>query len=187
MSTAEEFRARVRAFFDGVPALLDAAGAPGDEDDPRQMVRAKAWRAALYDAGLAGFGYPVEHGGLGERPEEQAIYQQESRGRVPTVDSVFGLGVAMALPMIRDHGTEAMKARLIRPGLRGEEVWCQLYSEPNAGSDLASLATRAVRDGDEWIVTVRRCGPPARSKPTSPCCWPGRTPTCPSTAASPCS
>ncbi len=152
-----EFRLRVRSFFDGVPALMDAAAAgSGGEDDPRGVVRAKAWRGALYDVGLAGFGYPEAFGGLGDRPEEFAVYAEESRGRVPVLESLFGLGVSMALPMVRDYGSDELRRRMLRPGLRGDELWCQLYSEPNAGSDLASLATKAERDGDEWIVSGQK-------------------------------
>lgn len=150
------FRRHVRAFFDALPSVLAAAGADGGEGTASHVARAKAWRAELYDAGLAGFGYPSEFGGAGARPDEAAVYREESRGRVPTVESVFGIGVGMALPTIRDHGSDAQRARFLRPGLRGEEIWCQLYSEPGAGSDLAALSTRAVRDGDEWVVTGQK-------------------------------
>jgi alkylation response protein AidB-like acyl-CoA dehydrogenase len=167
MSTdLDRFRARVRAFFDGLPALLQAADhADGPQTGPEhgmqdgtpaQVARARVWRAALYDAGLAGFGYPTAFGGAGDRPDEHAVFREESRGRIPTLDAVFGIGVGMALPTIRDHGTDAQRARFLRPGLRGEEIWCQLYSEPGAGSDLAALSTRAVRDGDEWVVTGQK-------------------------------
>ncbi len=159
-SGPEEFRSYVRSFFDGLPELFAAASqkpdGPTDGNDSEGVRRAKLWRAALYDAGLAGFGYQTDAGGLGNRPEESAIFSEESRGRVPNVDSLFGLGVNMALPMIRDHGSDLLRKRFIQPGLRGEEVWCQLYSEPNAGSDLASLATKAERDGDEWIVSGQK-------------------------------
>jgi alkylation response protein AidB-like acyl-CoA dehydrogenase len=84
------------------------------------------------------------------------VYLEESRGRIPSVESVYGIGIGMALPTVRDHGSAALRSRVLRPGLRGEEIWCQLYSEPNAGSDLASLATRAERDGDEWVVTGQK-------------------------------
>ncbi|MGB8858113.1 MAG: acyl-CoA dehydrogenase family protein [Ilumatobacteraceae bacterium] len=152
-----EFRQRVRSFFDALPGLLNERCGPLEADDgSRGLNRARTWRAALYDAGLAGFGYPVEAGGLGERPEKAAIYAQESRGRVPSIDAVFGIGIGMALPVIRDHCAPALRQRFLRPGLRGDEIWCQLYSEPNAGSDLASLATRAERDGDEWVVTGQK-------------------------------
>jgi len=145
---AAAFREYVRAFFDRVPSIL--------ADVHGTVAQAKAWRAALFDAGLAGFGYPEAAGGLGERPVASRIYAEESRGRVPSVESVFGISVGMALPTVRDHCTPALQHRFIAPGLRGDEVWCQLYSEPNAGSDLASLATRAERDGDEWVVTGQK-------------------------------
>lgn len=155
-SDAAAFRSHVRAFFDGVPELLAAVSADDEGEGPSTVARARAWRAALYDHGLAGFGYPSDAGGLGDQPELAAIYAEESRGRVPTVEAVFGIGIGMALPVVRDHGTEQMRQRFLRPGLRGDEIWCQLYSEPNAGSDLASLATRAERDGDEWVVTGQK-------------------------------
>ncbi len=158
MSGVDDLRARVRAFFDGLPTVMDAAAPPagGDDDGPAIVARAKAWRAALFDAGLAGFGYPAELGDAPDLPGAHGVFAEESRGRVPPEDSVFGIGVGMALPVIRDHGTPELQQRFLRPGLRGEEVWCQLYSEPNAGSDLASLATRAERDGDEWVVTGQK-------------------------------
>jgi alkylation response protein AidB-like acyl-CoA dehydrogenase len=144
-----ELRAEVRAFFDDVlPAVLD--GVDG------QLTRARAWRAALHDAGLAGIDYPTAYGGRGLGPEHVAVYREESRGRVPREDAVFGIGVGMAMPTIRDYGAEPLKERFIRPGLRGEEIWCQMYSEPGSGSDLASLSTRAVLDGDEWAVTGQK-------------------------------
>lgn len=147
--TVDEFRAEVRTFFDEeLPDVL--GGVVGD------LRRAKAWRAALYDRGLAGLDYPVEHGGQGLGPEHLAVWKEETRGRVPREDSVFGIGVGMALPTVRDYGTDELKARFIRPGLRGEEIWCQMYSEPGSGSDLASLATRAVLDGDEWVVSGQK-------------------------------
>ena len=143
-----ELRMRVRRFFDDeLPgALRGVEGA---------LPRARAWRAALYDAGLAGFGFPVELGGAGGGQEEIALWREESRGRVPREEAVFGIGVGMALPTLRDHAP-ALARRFVRPGLRGEEIWCQLYSEPGAGSDLASLSTQAELDGDEWIVNGQK-------------------------------
>ena len=102
------------------------------------------------------------------------VFGEESRHRMPATESIFGIGISMALPMVRDHGSEAMRQRFLRPGLRGEEIWCQLYSEPNAGSDLASLATRAIRDGDEWIVTGQKVWTSVRNTPTWRFCWPDR-------------
>jgi len=138
------FRAEVRAFFDGLPARLADAGTGID--------RARAYRRALVDAGLAGIEYPVGYGGRGLDRSYAALFDAESRGRVPPEHSIFAIGIGMALPVVRDHATDELKRRFLPPGLAGEEIWCQLYSEPGAGSDLASLATRARLDGDEWVV-----------------------------------
>ena len=147
--TLDDFRREVRRFFDELlPAALD--GVQGT------IPRAKAWRAALFDHGLAGIDYPVEYGGRGLGPEYLQAYRDQSRGLVPREDATFGIGVGMAMPTIRDYATDELKRRFIEPGLRGEEIWCQMYSEPGSGSDLASLSTRAVLDGDEWIVTGQK-------------------------------
>ncbi len=120
------------------------------------MARAKAWRAALFDAGLAAIDYPAEFGGRGLSPEYKAAFNEESRGLTPREDAVFGIGVGMAMPTIRDFATDELKERFLSPGLRGDDVWCQMYSEPGAGSDLAGLTTRADLDGDEWVVTGQK-------------------------------
>lgn len=143
--TVDGFRAEVRSFFDDV--LDDVlAGIEGT------LPRARAWRAALHEHGLAAIDYPTELGGRGLGPEYREAYRHESQGRVPREDAVFGIGVGMALPTIRDHGADHLRSRFVLPGLRGDHIWCQLYSEPGSGSDLASLTTRALRDGDEWVV-----------------------------------
>ena len=147
--TLEDFRSDVRTFFhDTLPHALD-----GYETG---IERAKAWRALLFDAGFAALDYPVEFGGRDLPPAYKAVYSEESHGLVPREDSTFGISVGMALPTLRDLGSDEIKQRFIRPGLRGEEIWCQMYSEPGAGSDLASLATRAELDGDEWVVTGQK-------------------------------
>lgn len=144
----EEFRSQVEEFFDDtLPGVLD--GVVGT------MARAKAWRAALFDHGLAALDYPAEFGS-NSNPIYSDIYQEVSRGRVPREDATFGIGVGMALPTIRDYGSDELKARFIKPGLRGDEIWCQMYSEPGSGSDLASLSTRAILDGDEWVVSGQK-------------------------------
>lgn len=147
--TLDEFRSEVRAFFaETLPGTIDEA-----EDG---LTRARTWRALLFDAGLAGLDYPIACGGRDLSAEHRLVYEEESQGRVPREDATFSIGVGMALPTLRDHGTDELKSRFIRPGLRGEDIWCQMYSEPGSGSDLASLATRAVLDGDEWVVTGQK-------------------------------
>ena len=147
--TPSDFRAEVQAFFDEtLPPVLD--GVTG------RIARAKAWRAALFDHGFAALDYPLAFGGRALEPEFVQIYKDESRGRVPREDATFGIGVGMAMPTIRDYGSDELKERFLRPGLSGDELWCQMYSEPGSGSDLASLSTRAELDGDEWVVTGQK-------------------------------
>ncbi|MGF7233553.1 MAG: acyl-CoA dehydrogenase family protein, partial [Frankia sp.] len=109
---------------------------------------------ARFDAGLAWVHYPVGAGGLGApRDLQSEVDRAFAAARAPDRDIrplVIGLG--MAAPTILEHGTAEQRARYLRPLWTGEEIWCQLFSEPGAGSDLAGLATRAVPDGDGWIV-----------------------------------
>ena len=145
----DEFRADVRAFFDDtLPRVLE--GLEGT------TARAKAWRSTLFDAGLAALDYPEEFGGRGLSAAHLQVWREESRGRIPREDALFGIGVGMAMPTIRDYGSEELKAQFLAPGLRGDHVWCQMYSEPGSGSDLASLSTRATLDGDEWVVSGQK-------------------------------
>ncbi|NUW42363.1 acyl-CoA dehydrogenase family protein [Nonomuraea rhodomycinica] len=107
---------------------------------------------ARFDAGLAWVWYPEGLGGLGLAPELQRVVDEELAG-TPQIDvGLQGIGLGMAAPTILTFGTEEQRRRFLRPLWTGEEIWCQLFSEPGAGSDLATLATRAVRDGDEWVV-----------------------------------
>ena len=115
------------------------------------LARAKAWQAAKADAGWACIRWPREYGGRGLTVTEEMIVQQEmALAKAPPVLNILGVG--MAGPTIIAYGTEEQKQRYIRPMLRADEVWCQLFSEPAAGSDLAGLRTSAVRDGDAPLV-----------------------------------
>ena len=145
----DSFDEEVERFFTALPGVL--AGAPDSH-----LGRARAWRNALFDAGLAGFGIPVEYGGRAEPVDGARRLQRLARGRVPSEESTFGIGLSMAVPTMLQYGSPEMCARFVPPALRGDEVWCQLYSEPGAGSDLPSLSTRAVLDGDEWVVNGQK-------------------------------
>lgn len=151
------FRKEARAWLDEYAtsaAALNVARRVG-EDEGKFVERARPWQALLAEHGWAGVTWPREFGGRGGTPAEGAIFAEEANGRgLPT--GAFAVGVGMAGPTIIAHGTTEQKARYLPPMLRGEEVWCQLFSEPGAGSDLAGLSTRAERDGDEWVVNGQK-------------------------------
>jgi alkylation response protein AidB-like acyl-CoA dehydrogenase len=134
------------------PATLTDAFSAEETDHVR---RSKAWQATLYDGGWAGITWPKEYGGRGGTTIEAVIFAEEqSHFDVP--GSIFTQGIGMGGPALMAHGSEDQKDRYLAPMLRGDEVWCQLFSEPGAGSDLASLTTRAELDGDTWIVNGQK-------------------------------
>jgi len=115
----------------------------------------KAWHRKLYEAGYVGMLWPKEYGGWGASPMHQAIVQDEmARGSAPP--PINGLGIGFIGPTIIVHGTDWQKQRYLKKMLTAEEIWCQLYSEPNAGSDLASLRTRAEDQGDHFLVNGQK-------------------------------
>src|SRR5256884_1217701 len=115
----------------------------------------RAWQRRLYDAGWAAPSWPTEYGGRGGTPTESAIYFEEiGRARVPLAANVLGL--LLGGPTLMVWGTDEQKERYLPPILSGEEIWCQGFSEPDAGSDLAGLKTRAVKRGDEWVVNGQK-------------------------------
>jgi alkylation response protein AidB-like acyl-CoA dehydrogenase len=161
--TPEEaaFRAEARAWL---VANAPAKGSPEDFStgmlegtmDPKEfMERVKAWQRQLVDAGWAGITWPKKYGGRGGTAMQAAIWTQEA-SQFGVATTTFAVGIGMAGPTIMRHGTEEQKDRYLPPMLRGDEVWCQLFSEPDAGSDLANISTRAIRDGDEWVVTGQK-------------------------------
>ncbi|HEY3015493.1 MAG TPA: acyl-CoA dehydrogenase family protein [Nocardioides sp.] len=117
-----------------------------------------AFLRARYDAGLAWVAFPEGHGGLGLpqvlQPEVDRLFAEA--GAPDNNPRANGIGLGMAAPTILTFGTDAQKQRFLKPLWTGEEIWCQLFSEPGAGSDLAGVATRAVRDGDEWVVNGQK-------------------------------
>src|SRR6478735_2390873 len=125
------------------------------EADAAHVRACKAWQRTLYDAGWAGIAWPKEFGGRGGAGWQQRIFNEE-QSRFDVAAGVFAVGIAMAGPTIIAWGTEDQQQRFLTPMLSGEHVWCQLFSEPGAGSDLAGLRTRAVRDGEQWVVNGQK-------------------------------
>ncbi len=126
------------------------------EHDPR-TTETKVFRGAQYDAGLAWVHFPEGFGGLGLASRVQRHVDKrlrEAGAKAPHGTLFFGL--SLAGPTVVTHGSDELRRRALRPMFTGEEIWCQLFSEPGAGSDLAGLATRAVRDGDEWVVNGQK-------------------------------
>jgi alkylation response protein AidB-like acyl-CoA dehydrogenase len=150
LSPAElQFRDQVRAWI--------ADHHPGAEPEGMENVidfRLR-WQRTLFDAGYVGISWPKEHGGRGATPMEQAIFNTEMvRAKAPPPANIIGL--AMGGPVIITHGTDDPQARFLAPILTGEEVWCQGFSEPNAGSDLAALTTRAVHEDGHWRISGQK-------------------------------
>ncbi|MEV7233680.1 acyl-CoA dehydrogenase [Streptomyces sp. NPDC051020] len=150
----QEFRARLREWLAAVLPGLPAK--PGPDDWPGRRAYDTAWQRMLYDAGYAGLHWPVDAGGRGATPTQHLIFLEETeRAGAPYVGANF-VGLLHAGPTIAAEGTAGQRARWLPPVLRGDEIWCQGFSEPEAGSDLASLRTRAVRDGDHYVVTGQK-------------------------------
>jgi alkylation response protein AidB-like acyl-CoA dehydrogenase len=149
------FRAEVRDWLVQVLPSVDPAPA-----DPHDWAARRAydtgWQARLHEAGYAGINWPAEHGGRGATPGEHLIFLEESvRAGAPDVGVNF-VGLLHAGPTIVLEGRPDQRAQHLPAILRGDAVWCQGFSEPEAGSDLASLRTRAVRDGDDYVVTGQK-------------------------------
>jgi alkylation response protein AidB-like acyl-CoA dehydrogenase len=144
------------AFRDELRTWLDANHpGPEPEGDEGGFEFRREWQRKLHADGWAGVSWPKEYGGRGATLVEQAIFNEEVvRSKAPSAANVLGL--AMGGPTVIAHGTEEQKRRYLEPILSAEEIWCQGFSEPGSGSDLASLKTKAVRDGDEWVVTGQK-------------------------------
>jgi alkylation response protein AidB-like acyl-CoA dehydrogenase len=152
-ASAEFFRAELRAWL--AAHLTDEFREKRTMTFPEKVAVRRAWQKTLFDAGWIGIGWPKEYGGRGASLMEEAIYNEEmARARAPVPANVIGLN--MAGPTILAVGTPQQKTRYLSKILSGEEIWCQGFSEPNAGSDVASLQTRAVRQGDHFVVNGQK-------------------------------
>ena len=145
----ESFRDELRAWLEE-----NHPGAEPEGDEAAFEFR-KEWQRKLADAGYAGLSWPEEYGGRGATLIEQAIFNEELvRAKAPMTANVLGL--VMGGPVVIAHGTEEQKERYLKPILTAEEIWCQGFSEPESGSDLASLKTKAVKSNGEWVVTGQK-------------------------------
>ena len=143
------FRAEARAWLEANQPTEEELAGLGE------IEQAKLWQKRKFDAGWACIRWPKEYGGRGASAIEQVIWNQEE-ARSGTTFGVFGIGQGMAAPTMMAWATEEQKREHLPPLASGEHIWCQLFSEPAGGSDLAALRTRAVKDGDEWVINGQK-------------------------------
>jgi alkylation response protein AidB-like acyl-CoA dehydrogenase len=149
------FRAEVRSWLAAnAPAHIIPQGVA--MDDTEEVVRGRAWQRAVFDGGYAGITFPKALGGRGGNVIEAVVFADEESAYHLPKGPYIGIGLGMAIAAIAKHGTDAQRAQFIEPTLKGELTWCQLFSEPSAGSDLANLRAKAVKDGDDWIVNGQK-------------------------------
>ncbi len=157
-TSLDELRSAVRAWVEStVPEPWVQAGRRGGAAAVREVRSPQEyenWYPVFGRSGLVAPTWPVEYGGLGVSPSAGRVVDEELRPF--NLGRLNPLGINLAAPALFAHGTEDQRRRYLPPILRNEEVWCQLFSEPSAGSDLASLSTRAERDGDEWVITGQK-------------------------------
>ena len=157
--TKEEaaFRAEVRAWLEANAPRPEDARRMGRQaaNEAEALKHARAWQIRKAEAGWACMHWPKDYGGRGATPIERVIWEQEeAKYAVPR--GFFDIGLGMCAPTMMAYATEAQKQRHLPPMRRGEEIWCQLFSEPAAGSDVAGIRTRAERDGDDWIINGQK-------------------------------
>ena len=150
----DDFRQRCRTFLAEHATGVNVA----EGDDPRAehaLAAAKQFQGALVEAGLAGLTYPKEYGGQGLTAAHERVWREEA-GTFPVMTRQLSISHGMALPMLNEYGSDEQRSTYQAKVIGAEEVWCQMFSEPGAGSDVASLQSRAVLDGDEWILNGQK-------------------------------
>ncbi len=149
------FRAEVRAWLDAnaKPRLRRESGDPMDERyDAGAMQRAKEWQKTKAEKGYARVTWPKGMGGIGGTPMQSIIYNQEEAKYDVPAGAPFAIGLGMCIPTVMAYCGDETKQRYVKPAVEGTEIWCQLFSEPAGGSDVAALKTRAVKEGDTWTI-----------------------------------
>ena len=153
---AEAFRAEFRSWLDAnLPDDLVGRGLSTTENERATLDRLREWNRTLADARYAAIAWPEEWGGRGAGVMEQVVFAEEMH-RAGAPGTLNPIGLSNIAPAIIQHGTDEQKRTLLPRMLRGDDIWCQGFSEPNAGSDLASLRTSAVRDGDDWVLNGQK-------------------------------
>ena len=157
--TPEEalYRQEARSWLEAHAAPRDPSGRTSDHSHhlADHIQECRNWQRVLYDHGWSGITWPAQYGGKGASAIQAAIFAEE-QAHFDVATGAFAISIGMVGPTLIAHGTPEQQQKHLAPILKGEEVWCQLFSEPGAGSDLASLGTRAVRDGDDWIINGQK-------------------------------
>ena len=151
-----DFRLEVREWLkNNAPKEKKAGGYDSIDVQESALERARDWQAKKAEAGYAAITWPKEYGGLGGSSIQSVIYsQEESKYNVPT--GFFDIGLGMCIPTMMAWATKEQNERYVEPALYGKEIWCQLFSEPSAGSDVAGVRTKAEKDGDDWIINGQK-------------------------------
>jgi len=155
--TPEEaaFRAEAVAFLEANATRKAGRVTDSEAIEAEYVTRARAWQAKKAEAGFAGITWPKSWGGRAGTPMQQIIWgQEEAKFNVPR--GVFEIGLGMCVPTLATYANKELRARYVPPALHGDEIWCQLFSEPSAGSDVAGIRTKAERDGDDWIINGQK-------------------------------
>lgn len=151
-----EFRKKCHDWLDANAPKKDSSKTmAGVNDEAEYLAEAAKWQKKKYDAGWAMLHWPKEYGGINASPIERIIWgQEESKFDVPR--GVYDIGLGMCGPVLMEYATEEQKQRYLPPMAEGKEIWCQLFSEPSAGSDVAGLRSKAVKNGDNWIINGQK-------------------------------
>ncbi len=154
-SEKDSFRSKIESFFSEQSTQTDKSQDGIGDADATSLDKAKSFQMDLSQAGLAGITFPEEYGGAGLSDTHQEIFNEVSANwHMPT--SPLSISHGMCLPMLNQFGTHEQKLRFMPDNISGKTIWCQLFSEPGAGSDVASLSTRAVLDGDQWVINGQK-------------------------------